>query len=273
MKDYLAICAIYRNEGPYLREWVEFHRLAGVDRFYLYDNRSTDDHAEVLRPYVEDGLVELTGWPIYPAQMQAYQDCLLRQRRRARWMAFIDLDEFLFSPLERPLPEVLAEYERWPGVGVNWAVFGTSGHRTRPPGLVTESYTRRSQEWGANRHIKSVVDPLEVRAFCMPHFFMLRSGPTVDERGRPITGPPFSHTDEVSFERLRVNHYATKSEEEYRAKLARGPADSTVPKGERMDEAGIARRLGHLDQVTDETILAYLPRLRSALESGTAARR
>ena len=24
--DYLSVCAVYRNEGPYLREWVAFHR-------------------------------------------------------------------------------------------------------------------------------------------------------------------------------------------------------------------------------------------------------
>ena len=69
--NYLAVCAIYRDEGPYLREWVEFHRLAGVERFYLYDNGSTDEHEEVLRPYVEEGLVELNPWPIHPAQIQA----------------------------------------------------------------------------------------------------------------------------------------------------------------------------------------------------------
>ena len=34
---YLSICAVYRDEGPYLREWIEFHRLVGVERFYLYD--------------------------------------------------------------------------------------------------------------------------------------------------------------------------------------------------------------------------------------------
>ena len=42
MKPYLAICAVYRNEAPYLREWIEFHRLVGVERFFLYNNRSTD---------------------------------------------------------------------------------------------------------------------------------------------------------------------------------------------------------------------------------------
>ena len=35
---YLAICAIYRDEAPYLREWIEFHRLVGVEHFFLYDN-------------------------------------------------------------------------------------------------------------------------------------------------------------------------------------------------------------------------------------------
>jgi hypothetical protein len=33
--DYLAVCAIYRNEAEFLGEWLEFHRLAGVQRFFL----------------------------------------------------------------------------------------------------------------------------------------------------------------------------------------------------------------------------------------------
>jgi len=35
----LAVTAIYRWEADYLREWVAFHRLVGVERFFLYDNR------------------------------------------------------------------------------------------------------------------------------------------------------------------------------------------------------------------------------------------
>jgi hypothetical protein len=274
--NYLAVCAIYRDEGPYLREWVEFHRLVGVERFFLYDNLSTDDHAEILRPYVEEGLVELNPWPIHPAQIQAYEDCLLRHRGDTRWIAFIDLDEFLFSPLGRPLPDVLAGYEQYSGVGVNWAVFGTSGHRTRPEGLVLENFTRRTDR-NINKTIKSIVDPSDVRAFCVPHFFMLRSGPTVDENGRPITRLPFSATDEVSFERLRVNHYATKSEEEFRSKLSRGHADATPPKsqfarqasGRRsrrlLDENDIQKRFALLDKVTDTTAQMYLPDLKRAM--------
>lgn len=31
---YLAVCAIFRDEAPYLAEWIEFHRLVGVEHFY-----------------------------------------------------------------------------------------------------------------------------------------------------------------------------------------------------------------------------------------------
>ena len=105
---YLAACAIYRNEGPYLREWVEFHRLVGVEKFFLYDNSSSDDHREQLAPYVADGCVEVRPWPDEPGQITAYAHCLETRRDQARWIAFIDLDEFLFSPTLAPLPEILA---------------------------------------------------------------------------------------------------------------------------------------------------------------------
>ena len=265
MTPYLAACAVYRDEAPYLCEWVEFHRLIGVERFFLYDNRSTDDHREVLAPYVDEGIVLLHDWPIFPAQMQAYEHCIKHHGDDARWIAFLDLDEFLFSPTGSPVSELLVPLERHPGVGANWAVFGSSGHVRRPPGLVIESYLRRTADPDVNAHIKSIVDPTRVRSFCVPHFFMYTDGPAVDENGRPIDSPPYSRTRSVSFERLRINHYQTKSEEEYRRKLARGPADSTLWFKEKLTEAGIQRRLRKLDEVEDRDILRYLPALREGL--------
>ena len=60
------MCAIYRDEAAYLREWVEFHRVVGVERFYLYDNHSVDDHRHALAPYIADGTVVLHDWPLFP---------------------------------------------------------------------------------------------------------------------------------------------------------------------------------------------------------------
>ncbi len=45
----LAICAIFKNEGPYILEWVAYHRAVGFDHFVLYDNASTDGGSDVVR--------------------------------------------------------------------------------------------------------------------------------------------------------------------------------------------------------------------------------
>ena len=63
---YLSMCAVFRDEGPYLREWVEFHRLMGVERFFLYDHYSADAHRDALAPYIEEGVVVLHDWPDDP---------------------------------------------------------------------------------------------------------------------------------------------------------------------------------------------------------------
>lgn len=264
---YLSVCAIYRNEAPYLREWIEFHRLVGFERFYLYDNGSIDEHLEMVAPYVEEGLVELEEWPHFPGQILAYEDTLRRHAEDSHWIAFLDLDEFLFSPTGTRVSEVLRDYERWPGVVVNWAVFGTSGHVEPQPGLVIENYTHRTDAYGFNRPVKSIVDPRRVAHFCDPHYFTYHDGTAVDERFREVKSR--NYTDAVSFSRLRVNHYVTRSEREYRAKLS-GPTAALPPsdrhlRGERATEAALARRMKAWNEMRDETIQTYLPELRAAL--------
>ncbi|MDR0796472.1 MAG: glycosyltransferase family 92 protein, partial [Tannerella sp.] len=55
---YLTVCAIAKNEGPYFKEWIEWHQKIGVEKFYIYDNESGDHTKEVLEPYIESGLVD-----------------------------------------------------------------------------------------------------------------------------------------------------------------------------------------------------------------------
>ena len=126
---FLAVCAIFKDEAEYLPEWVTFHRLMGVETFYLYDNDSTDDWRRALHPELTSGLVRVTPWPAEPrdAQLSAYRDCLKRYRHQARWIAFLDIDEFLFSPRGQSLPQVLAAFPPFAGVVVAWRVYGTGG--------------------------------------------------------------------------------------------------------------------------------------------------
>jgi Glycosyltransferase family 92 len=262
---------IYGNHASYLQEWLEFHLLVGVERFFLYDNDSTDEHHDLLRPYLEEGIATLTAWPGrsrpgYDHQAAAYNHCLDAHRGDARWIAFIDVDEFLFSPEGRPVPQVLSEYESYPGVGVNQALFATSGHETRPEGLVIENYPFRTARSNPTVNwIKSIVNPMQAVFWHGAHACEYRTGFAVDVHGRPIDGvstPDVWHTQSYSTEKLRINHYFTKSADEYKAKLARPRVDT----GEVREFQGTdwLRRMEARHQ-RDEAILTYLPALKGAL--------
>ncbi len=242
---YLSAAAVFKNEAPYLDEWLAFSLIEGVEHVLLYDNGSTDNPRDVLGPWIAAGVVELIDWPLHwksGAQTKAFLDALVRLRGRTRWTAFIDIDEFLFSPTGKSLPETLKEYENHAGVIVNWQCYGTSGHESRPPGLTIESYTRRARTgWARNRRVKTIVDPLLALEPQSAHLFSVQPGyALVTEDFRPVQVirtangrrrlrhlaswlpylpfDPYSKTEpsirQVSVLNLRINHYATRSREE-----------------------------------------------------------
>ena len=59
----LAVCAIFREEAPFLDEWIAFHVGVGATHFYLYNNFSTDNYKQVLEPWIARGTVTLIDWP------------------------------------------------------------------------------------------------------------------------------------------------------------------------------------------------------------------
>ncbi|MEA2154219.1 MAG: hypothetical protein QOE11_359 [Solirubrobacteraceae bacterium] len=269
--SYLSIGAIFRDEGEYLREWIDFHLGVGVEHFYLYDNDSADEPETLLAPYVAAGLVTLYQAPGPVAQMRAYAHCAAAHAGASRWIAFVDVDEFLFAPEpDADLRDVLAAYEAHPALVVNWVSFGSSGHIERPPGGVLENFTRRGAldhvvpyahlalagggHRPLNSHVKSIVDPRAVTGCSNPHFLQYAGGAAaVDELGRPVHGP-FSAT--VSVARLRLNHYWSKSRSEFAVKMARGRADAPTFRS----WAEFDLRDGLCDGVRDDLILRQAAR-------------
>jgi hypothetical protein len=263
---YLTACAIYRDEAEFLAEWIEFHPLVGVERFYLYDNLSSDHHREVLAPYMSDGLVVLHEWPLFPGQYKAYEHCIATYGDESRWITFFDIDEFLFSPAYEPVSDVLTDYEEWPGVCVNVPRFGTSGHKTKPEGLLIENYVVRLQTL-AERTVKTIADPAAVAGCHNCHVMTYHRRCAVDTNGFPVHG---TATKTASVDRLRANHYYTKSEEELRAKHTRRTANDARERKPLPDPAALAQFEAAVG-VRDETILHYAGRLREALSERAAA--
>ena len=141
-KYYLSICAIFRDEGIFLKEWIEYHLIAGVEHFYLYNNFSDDHYKEVLQPYIDKGIVDLTEWPVPYGQFAAYEDFWKKYKNETKWICFIDIDEFFCPLYETDLKVWLKKYEKYPSILVYWKMFGTSGIIEHDPAkLSLEQYT------------------------------------------------------------------------------------------------------------------------------------
>ena len=134
--------------------------MIGVEHFYFYNNNSTDDFQTVLRPFIEQGLVTLTDWPIKPGQIPAYKHWYENFRQECDWVSFLDLDEMFCPTLHYSLNQWLESYSKYPVIKIDWLMFGSSGievHDTSK--MVMEQYTKC---WGK----KSNVGKLLPRLWC-----------------------------------------------------------------------------------------------------------
>jgi len=274
----LAIVAIAQNEGQVLREWLEFHRLVGAEHVYLYDDGSTDKTADIVRPFVDQGFATFVPWTRFThdigAQQTAYAHALSAYGSNWRWMAFIDLDEYLFPVAEESLVSTLKRYEDVSAIAIPWHMFGFCGHETRPFGLVIENFTRRAQfppsaEFEQLLKWKCIVDPLAVERVDSAHLFFMeneRRGAYTEDR--VWVGKKRSEGWEgVRSDVFRLNHYYTQSKEDFEARRASGRWPSYAARSPVHWERArhMAEMIESADQTEDRLILRYLPELQRRL--------
>ena len=225
----VSICAIFRNEAPYMKEWIEFHKIQGVEHFYLYNNQSDDNYLEVLKPYIDSQWVTLVEWSYtykrgyfnnwLAIQTNAYKDCLKKYKNESTWFAMIDLDEFLFCPDGTNLREFLRPYLPFGGLCVNWLMFGTSGVETIAPGqTMIENLTHCacSDEY-RNLRGKSIVQSKYVKGCVDAHNFLYQRGVFAVDADRNRI-PNAQELIRHSHNQIRINHYWTRTESCFREK-------------------------------------------------------
>lgn len=229
-KYNVSICAIFKNEAVYLKEWIEFHRIIGVEHFYLYNNNSEDNYMDILKPYVDEGLVTIMQWPQNQAQMECYKNCIQNFSQETSWLGFIDIDEFIVPIDQECIYDVLRPFEKKRGaVKIYWKMFGTSGKMYRDMnGCVTEDFTVAWPKYyivgKCFYNTNYGFDDSSKKNTVFHHTFWANY--------KGINLPPVNAFDQICFEEvdvtksnvhpIQINHYFTKSYEEYIKKCAKG---------------------------------------------------
>lgn len=265
----LSVCAIFKNEASFLKEWIEFHKLQGVSRFFLYNNNSEDHYLEVLAPYIQSQEVVLVEWPYKYGQGQssewisihkrAYMDCIQKYGLSTAWLAFIDIDEFLFCPTGDLLPEFLSKYSNYGAVCANWRLFGTSDVDCIPPGklmieLLTECCPLNHK---LNKRIKSIVQPQYVVGCINPHLFSHRPPFYSVNADFQMISNIFTNPF-VCYDKIRINHYWTRTKQDFFYRKI----PSRHERRSHENEESLLRRAAEYKGDVDTAIFQFIPALR-----------
>lgn len=276
----IAIATVLKNEENYVAEWASFHRAVGVRHFIVYDDGSTDRTVAILRDLLPQdeltifpwrfGMVDVSMGLSLNKQTLAFAHAILNFGGAFRWMAFIDVDEFILPKTGGTIEQALVGAGGFPNISLPWHMFGTSGHKTRPGEAMTRSYTMRAADplsrLKNTSNFKCIVDPCAVSEVSVHHFQTREHGDrTANDAGLVV---PLAKRKDPSFyssRNLQLNHYYTKSEEEFAAKLARGPA-SPASRERYSERLNIAIKNIESNQVADDAMIRFLDENAIALK-------
>ncbi len=221
----LSIAAIFQNEAPYFEEWIEYHRMVGVEHFWLFNDASTDYWKEVLQPYIDEGVVEVIQAPprrkhgFIELQNHMYNEALKKAKGTTKWLALIDIDEFLLPMQDKTVTECLRNhYSDAAGIYVCWRMFGTGNVTLKKDERLLfrlSAVSKRSQP--DNSVGKSIVRPDHVLAdLCWyPHHFVIEQGSKYyDGDGNVMIHDGHDLiTDAMPHDKyIRINHYNMRDE-------------------------------------------------------------
>lgn len=266
-KYSLAIVCIAKNEGAYIKEWIEYHLLQGIEQFYIYDNESPDDMKHVLAPYIKSGIVTYHLIEGKGKQLDAYNDAINRYKNEVKYLCFIDVDEFLVQEkAEKSIVEIIniimKKNYRSGGIAVNWRMYGSSGYAKKQKGSVLETFLYRgSNEAKGNECIKTIANPRYIKKYEHVHFPTYVTGfNNIDENGKIVLG---WYNKITQTKVIRINHYFTKSEEEWIERRKNGKADTEDDNDKRTMQEFY---LHDNNDVFDPIMMKYVEKLRPKLE-------
>jgi glycosyltransferase involved in cell wall biosynthesis len=159
-KYYFSVGAMFKNESHCLKEWVQHYLYHGADHIYLINDNSDDNFLEIIQEYIDDNKITLfnVNEPYYLGrQRNLYNRHILPHIKETKWLLMVDLDEFIWSPIDINLKNILKNCENFGQIQIRQTIFGSNGHIKQPKYLV-KYFTRRRLDNSEDTKFKYIVN-------------------------------------------------------------------------------------------------------------------
>lgn len=181
-KHFFSICSVFKNEERFLKEWIEYHQLVGVDHFYLYRVPCKDKSLDLLTPYIKNGIVTVINWydldvgeneeahRSIALEVPAYHHAIkYKAVNETKWIAILEVNEFLVPLGNRKISEILKNYEECPGIVLESDYFDASAPVFPPKQLLIQTIALSDDATGKGKNFeKTIFKPDLVESFSLP---------------------------------------------------------------------------------------------------------
>lgn len=275
-KGKTVLLSSFRNEVPFVLEFVAHHKVLGFDEIVIASNDCTDGTAEVLDALDAMGVIHHVPCnppPHVAPQVFAYQE--MRDRLpvdQADWLMILDADELLnIHTGGGRLSDLLkAQAKGTDLVLVNWACFGADGHDRWEDRLSSQRFVHRLRTLNGNGLVKCLIRrPTRWQFLGNHHPFGAKARDTlriafagglwseeVAAASVVFGAYRFVKTRVGSFRFAQVNHYATRTRDSFALRKARGDGSRIAGRENEHHNALYFQRMSS-GPFLDDTILRY----------------
>ena len=145
----ITLTGVFRNEGKYLKEWLCYYHLIGVENFIVFLHKNTDDSLEIINNLSFKKKIQIINIEEENTIGISFLNNILKKTielAKTEWIVYLDIDEFLYLDNHTNINEFLLEYKNVGGIAIYQNIFGSSGHIKSPSGLVMDNYLCRNDD-------------------------------------------------------------------------------------------------------------------------------
>ena len=243
--DKITVITSMKNEGPFILEWIAYHRAIGVTHFLVYTNDCDDPTNDILDHLAAKGWLTRLDNPFNRKAGQKPQRGALNHAikqevvQSADWYLVIDVDEFVNIHVGDGTLKALAEAANDPSViSMSWRFFGNKGVEAYEDRWVTEQFFHCAPQylprprlgWGFKSMIRTdapvgkigVHRPLNINWKQEDNLRWVNGSGREMPRKTMKGSAWFSRKASIGYDMVTLNHYILRSAESFLVKRERG---------------------------------------------------
>jgi hypothetical protein len=223
----ICICSIVKNENLYIREFINYYYLLGVDKIIIYDNNDIEGETinNIIKDYIINQFVEIIDVRgLSSIQIPIYNYCYRKNKDIYDWIGFIDIDEYLYIKNEKNIKNYFFSnrFQKCQTIYFNWIIYNDNNKIKYENKPLNKRFTIQKSFFNQGKSfVRGGLNKLIIPTTMIPginiHYFCNSNGENI----YPIN---FYNNNFENNPKAFLKHYYTKTAEEFCNKLRKGNA-------------------------------------------------